>query len=178
MKNENIKKLKDMTEEERKEYNIKKSEERKTNDFFKETASKRVEKVIKSLEILGHMGKYTYTDAQKNKVFDAVDAAVSDMKKKFEGKKNKEDSFKFEQGKYPYSFSFLKGDKMKIRSSYVTDSFILDYIDEKLTVSRIRDKTIIFIINGKDLDDLHKFLNCIRNNPMNKVLSCGLDNHE
>ena len=73
-------KLKDMTDEEQKVYNEKMAEHRKTPEFFRDTAEKRTQKVIKALRTLGFMGKYNGTDDQNEVIINAVDNAVNEMK--------------------------------------------------------------------------------------------------
>ena len=73
-------KLEDMTVEERKVYNEKMAEHRKTPEFFKDTAEKRMNKVIKSLRTLGFMGKYNGTEEQTQDIIIALDKNVADTK--------------------------------------------------------------------------------------------------
>lgn len=86
-------KLNEMTVEQRKAYNDEKTEYRKTNEFFKDTAVKRTNNVITSLRILGFMGKYNHTDDQVYEIFTAVDNAVNSMKSQFQRKEDKETPF-------------------------------------------------------------------------------------
>ena len=96
-KNENeATKLKDMTPKERKVYNEKMAEARKTNEFFKNTASKRVEKAIKTLRTVGFMGKYNGTSEQRESIVSAIDTAVLEMKTALYQESKKKESFKFE----------------------------------------------------------------------------------
>ena len=88
------KKLEDMTPEERKVYNEKAAEHRKTPEFFKDTAEKRTQKVIKSLKTLGFMGKYNGTDEQNENIINAVDNAVDDMKSALLQESKKKTAFK------------------------------------------------------------------------------------
>ena len=74
------KKLVKMTVEERKKYNEKMAELRKTPEFFQETATKRVRKVLSALKTLGFMGKYNGSDLEKDKVVEAVEKGFEDMK--------------------------------------------------------------------------------------------------
>ena len=87
-------KLENMTAEQRKAYNLKMAEHRKTNDFFKETASKRVDKVIKALRTVSFMGKYNGTDEQKENIINAIDEAVNDMKSALYKESKKKETFK------------------------------------------------------------------------------------
>ena len=89
-------KLKDMKPAERKVYNEKMADARKTNEFFKDTASKRVQKAIKALRTVGFMGKYNGTDDQRNAISDAIDTAVSDMNQALFKESKKKESFKLE----------------------------------------------------------------------------------
>ena len=89
-------KLKDMTPEERKVYNEKMAEARKTNEFFKDTASKRVDKVIKALRTVGFMGKYNGTAEQRESIVIAIDTAVLEMKTALYQESKKKESFKLE----------------------------------------------------------------------------------
>ena len=96
-KNENkVIKLKDITPEERKVYNEKMAEARKTNEFFKGTASKRVDKVIKALRTVGFMGKYNGTAEQRESIVIAIDTAVLEMKTALYQESKKKESFKLE----------------------------------------------------------------------------------
>lgn len=74
------KKLVKMTVEERKKYNEKMAELRKTPEFFQEIATKRARKVLSALKTLGFMGKYNGTDLEKDKVVEAVEKGFEDMK--------------------------------------------------------------------------------------------------
>ena len=87
-------KLEDMTKEERKVYNEKMAIARKTPEFFKDTAEKRTDKVIKALRTVGYMGKYNGNDEQKENIINAIDAAVSDMKSALYQESKKKESFK------------------------------------------------------------------------------------
>lgn len=78
-KQKNNTKLEDMNPEQRKAYNLEMAEKRKTNDFFKETASKRVQKAVKALKTVGFMGKYNGTDEQRESISEAINTAVMDM---------------------------------------------------------------------------------------------------
>ena len=88
------KKLEDMTPEERKVYNEKMAEHRKTPEFFKDTAEKRVQKAIKALRTLGFMGKYNGTDEQNQVIIDAINNSVNDMKMALLNESKKKSSFK------------------------------------------------------------------------------------
>ena len=74
------KKLSEMTEAQRKAYNEKMAELRKTPEFFQDTATKRVRKVLSALKTLGFMGKYNGTDLEKDKVVEAIEKGFEDMK--------------------------------------------------------------------------------------------------
>ena len=74
------KKLAEMTEAQRKVYNEKMAELRKTPEFFQDTATKRVRKVLSALKTLGFMGKYNGTDLEKDTVVEAVEKGFEDMK--------------------------------------------------------------------------------------------------
>ena len=74
------KKLSEMTEAQRKAYNEKMAELRKTPEFFQDTATKRVRKTLAALKTLGFMGKYNGTDLEKDKVVEAVEKGFEDMK--------------------------------------------------------------------------------------------------
>ena len=87
-------KLEDMTPEQRKAYNLKMAEKRKQPEFFKDTAEKRTDKVIKALRTVGFMGKYNGTDEQKESIVTAIDNAVSDMKSTLYQESKKKESFK------------------------------------------------------------------------------------
>ena len=87
-------KLEDMNPEQRKAYNEKMADARKTNEFFKNTAEKRTDKAIKALRIVGFMGKYNGTDEQKENVVVAIDTAVSEMKSALYKESRKKETFK------------------------------------------------------------------------------------
>jgi hypothetical protein len=87
-------KLENMNPEERKIYNEKMADARKTNEFFKNTAEKRVQKAIKALRTVGFMGKYNGTDEQRNTISDAIDTAVSEMNQALFKESKKKESFK------------------------------------------------------------------------------------
>ena len=91
---DNKKKLTDMSKTERKAYNDEKAEARKTNEFFKDTAEKRTDKVIKALRTVGFMGKYAGTDEQKENIITAIDNAVIDMKSALYKESKKKETFK------------------------------------------------------------------------------------
>lgn len=74
------KKLEDMNPQERKIYNEKMAEIRKTPEFFKETAEKRVNHVLKALNTLSFMGKYNGTDEQKETIMTAVNEGVEKVR--------------------------------------------------------------------------------------------------
>lgn len=74
------KKLSEMTEAQRKAYNEKMAELRKAPEFFQDTTTKRVRKVLTVLKTLGFMGKYNGTDLEKDKVVEAVEKGFEDMK--------------------------------------------------------------------------------------------------
>lgn len=93
-KQKGVMKLEDMNPEQRKAYNLEMAEKRKTNVFFKDTASKRVDKVIKALRTVGFMGKYSGTDEQKENIINAIDTAVYDMKNELYKISKKKKSFK------------------------------------------------------------------------------------
>ena len=92
--NDNKKKLANMSKSERKAYNLDKAEKRKQPEFFKDTAEKRTDKVIKALRTVGFMGKYNGTDEQKENIMTAIDNAVSDMKSALYQESKKKESFK------------------------------------------------------------------------------------
>ena len=87
-------KLEDMNPEERKAYNEKMADARKTNEFFKNTAEKRTDKAIKALRTVGFMGKYNGTDEQKENIVIAIDTAVSEMKSALYKESRKKETFK------------------------------------------------------------------------------------
>ena len=87
-------KLADMSVEERKVYNEKMAEHRKTPEFFKKTAEKRVQKVIKALRTLGFMGKYNGIDEQNETIITAIDTSVADMKIALLNESKKKNTFK------------------------------------------------------------------------------------
>ena len=74
------KKLKKMTPQERKAYNERMAEARKTHEFFTETGEKRVNKALKSLNTLSFMGKYNGTDEQKEKIMLALENGVEKVR--------------------------------------------------------------------------------------------------
>ena len=88
------KKLTDMSKAERKAYNEVKAAARKEPEFFKDTAEKRTDKVIKALRTVGFMGKYNGTDEQKESIITAIDNAVDDMKSALYKESKKKESFK------------------------------------------------------------------------------------
>jgi hypothetical protein len=90
----NKEKLKDMNPDERKAYNEKMADARKTNEFFKNTAEKRTDKVIKALRTVGFMGKYNGTNEQKENIIVAIDIAVSEMKSALYKESRKKETFK------------------------------------------------------------------------------------
>ena len=64
---------------------------------FQKVAPPRVDKVVRSLQILGRCGNrlvYEYSDEQMTKIFAHIDKCVQDMKSKFR-QKEKETSPKF-----------------------------------------------------------------------------------
>lgn len=78
--NTKTKKLEDMTDVERKAYNEKMSEKRKTPEFFKETATYRVNKVLNGMRTLGFMGNYNGTDDQKDAIVEAVENGLDELR--------------------------------------------------------------------------------------------------
>ena len=92
--NSDKKKLTDMSKTERKTYNKEKAAARKTPEFFKDTAEKRVDKAIKALRTVGFMGKYNGTDEQRESIVTAIDTAVSNMKTALYQESKKKESFK------------------------------------------------------------------------------------
>lgn len=86
------KKLENMTPQERKAYNEKMAEVRKTPEFFTETAEKRVNKVLKAMNTLSFMGKYNGTDEQKEKIMVALNDGVEKVRTAlYKGDKTKTD---------------------------------------------------------------------------------------
>ena len=74
------KKLEKMSPVERKAYNERMAENRKTPEFFTETAEKRANKVLKSMNTLSFMGEYNGTDEQKEKIMSAIETGVEKVR--------------------------------------------------------------------------------------------------
>ena len=90
------KKLSDMSDNERKAYNVKMLEHRKTPEFFKETATKRINKVLAAMRTLGFMGKYNATDEQKDRLMNAIDTGVEELRASIYKQSKEKNNFNFD----------------------------------------------------------------------------------